>query len=955
MAVAGPRRASKRRPKVHGDGVKVLRSPGLLPAVSPSASRPTRDRSRGSLPFKHAREVLRGVLDATSDLVAAHDLRSRYIAFNEGYRAEFARIFGVELELGDSMMDALAHLPRDQTKALELVQRALRGETFTVVAEFGDERRARKIFEIRYAPLRDRSGRLIGAAHVVRDVTDKHRVEEALREANATLERRVAERTAALAESEERLRTLIENFPGAIYMKDREGRMLLMNRECAAIMRVDRNAALGKRDDELWADKAAGRRLMENDRRVIEGGAATVFEEIAPRDDGPHTYLSVKAPLVDARGRICGLFGISTDITDRKRVEEALRESETRFRAAIDHFPAAFAIYDADRCLQFVNATGLARARRREDELLGRRDEEVFRPEVVAPYLPARERAFETGETQRVEWKRRGRSGVRTFVATFVPLKDDRNRTRQVLGLVDEITDRKRAEDALKRSEAILAHAGEMAHLGAWWIDIGNGDQLDRNPLHWSDEVYRIFGYAPGEVAVTNELFFAHVPPEDHPRIREAVKAARANRQPYHLEHRVIRKDGTERVVLEHAEVVFDESGRSIRIVGAVLDITDRKRVEEALREADRRKNEFLGVLSHELRNPLAPVRNALWLLDHSDSAGVPAARAKEIINRQVAHLSRIVDDLLDVTRISRGKIHLQKARIDVIELVRRTIEDHRTLFSTREMALTARLPQLPVWIDADPTRVSQAVGNLLQNAAKFTDSGGHVQVTADRDAHGMALVAVRDDGVGIGPAILGRIFEPFTQADESLHRTRGGLGLGLSLVKGLVELHGGSVEARSDGPGRGAEFVLRLPLAPEQRVLAGKPRNAGAAMSSRRVLVIEDNPDAAETLREMLEVWGHEVAVAYDGRAGVEKARAFGPDVVLCDIGLPVMDGYQVARAIRGDPAIASTFLVAVTGYALPEDQRRAADAGFTRHLGKPVPIEVMEEVLAAAPRLGE
>jgi PAS domain S-box-containing protein len=520
--------------------------------------------------------------------------------------------------------------------------------------------------------------------------------------------------------------------------------------------------------------------------------------------------------------------------------------------------------------------------------------------------------------------------------------------------LADEITDRKRAEDALKRSEAILAHAGEMAHLGAWWIDIADCDHLERCPLHWSDEVYRIFGYAPGAVAVTNELFFAHVPADDHPRIHEAVKASMADRRPYHLEHRVVRPDGTERVVLEHAEVVFDDSGRCVRIVGAILDITERKYVEEALREADRRKNEFLGVLSHELRNPLAPVRNALWLLDHGDSSGARAARAKEIINRQVAHLSRIVDDLLDVTRITRGKIHLQKARIDLLELVRRTIDDHRTLFSARDVALTSRLAQLPIWIDADSTRVSQAVGNLLQNAAKFTDPGGHVEVTADRNAQGMALVAVRDDGVGIEPANLGRMFEPFTQADESLHRTRGGLGLGLSLVKGLVELNGGSVEARSEGPGRGAEFVLRLPLAPEQPVVSGEPRSAGAAMSSRRVLVIEDNLDAAETLREMLEMWGHEVAVAHDGRVGVEKARAFAPDVVLCDIGLPVMDGYEVARAIRADPEIASTFLVAVTGYALPEDQRRAAEAGFIRHLGKPVAIEVMEEVLATAPRLG-
>ncbi len=796
-------------------------------AVSFSAKRSSRRRSRGRPATPHALEIFRGILDATTDLVAAHDLECRYLAFNQGYRAEFARIFGVELELGDSLLEALSHLPRDRARALRIVQRALRGEAFTVVQEFGDARRARRLFEIRYAPLRDRRGKLFGAAHIARDVTERQRARDALQEANATLERRVAERTAALA------------------------------------------------------------------------------------------------------------------------------ESEGRFRAAIDHFPGTFAIYDTDRRLRFVNATGLARIHLRAEELLGRREEEVLRPELIAPYLPARERAFETGETQRVEWTRRGRSGERTFVGTFVPLLDDGGRTRQVLGIAEEISARKRAEDALRRSEAILAQAGEMAHLGAWWIDIEGDGPVDTSPLHWSDEVYRIFGYAPGEVAVTSELFFARVPEEDHGRIRDAIGAAMANRRPYHLEHRVIRPDGTERVVLEHAVFVFDEAARPVRIVGAVLDITERKRVEEALREADRRKNEFLGVLSHELRNPLAPVRNALWLLDHTDADSTKASRAKEVMNRQFAHLSRIVDDLLDVTRITRGKIHLQKARLDVVELVLRTAEDHRTIFAAREVTLGAQLPRYAIWIDADPTRVAQAVGNLLHNAVKFTDAGGHVEVSVARDAPSSVRVAVRDDGGGIAPELLGRVFEPFTQADDSLHRTRGGLGLGLSLVKGLVELHGGSVEARSDGPGRGAELVLRLPLAPEQRVFHGAPRGAVGAMPSRRVLVVEDNADAAELLREMLEMWGHEVAMAADGRAGLERARAFRPDVVLCDIGLPVMDGYEVARAIRADPSIASTFLVAVTGYALPEDERRAAEAGFVRHLGKPVPIEVLEEVLATAPRL--
>jgi PAS domain S-box-containing protein len=385
----------------------------------------------------------------------------------------------------------------------------------------------------------------------------------------------------------------------------------------------------------------------------------------------------------------------------------------------------------------------------------------------------------------------------------------------------------------------------------------------------------------------------------------------------------------------------------------AVFDnITERKRAEQTVRESDRRKSEFLAMLSHELRNPLAPVHNALWILENAER-GDQAAAARATLNRQVMHLTRIVDDLLDVTRVARGKIELQKARIDLGDVVRRAVDDYRTLFSSRDVSLEFRVEGGPFAVDADPVRLGQVIGNLLHNAAKFTSPGGHADVQVAVDGPGTAVLTVRDDGAGIAPELLELVFDAFTQGETTLARSRGGLGLGLALVKGLVELHGGSVEARSDGPGRGAEFLVRIPLAPERPALNEPARAAAAAMPQLRVLVIEDNVDAAETLEEMLRLWGHEVAVAHDGRAGVEKARAFEPDVVLCDIGLPVMDGYQVARAIRTDPALAPTLLVALTGYALAEDKRRAAAAGFDRHLGKPVPVDVIEDVLANARRL--
>jgi two-component system, chemotaxis family, CheB/CheR fusion protein len=384
-----------------------------------------------------------------------------------------------------------------------------------------------------------------------------------------------------------------------------------------------------------------------------------------------------------------------------------------------------------------------------------------------------------------------------------------------------------------------------------------------------------------------------------------------------------------------------------------VLELQNR---ETLLRESDQRKSAFLAVLSHELRNPLAPIRHSLHVLDHAEAGSEQAGRARAILRRQTDHLTRLVDDLLDVTRISRGNINVRKSRLDLLEIVRGTVEDHSTLFSTRGVALDLQLGELPLWIDADATRIAQAIGNLLSNAANFSNASGRVVITVERGAGGMALVRVKDDGVGIEAGLLPRIFEPFVQADTSLDRSRGGLGLGLSLVKGLVELHGGSVEARSDGPGRGAEFILQLWLAPEQGVLrdAGRPP-AQDGTPPRRVLVIEDNVDAADSLREVLEMWQHETEVAHDGCTGIEKARAFRPDIILCDIGLPEMDGYAVARVIRSDPTLASVFLVAVTGYASPEDQRKAADAGFNRHLAKPVSVEAIQEVIATAPKVGQ
>ena len=371
---------------------------------------------------------------------------------------------------------------------------------------------------------------------------------------------------------------------------------------------------------------------------------------------------------------------------------------------------------------------------------------------------------------------------------------------------------------------------------------------------------------------------------------------------------------------------------------------------EAELREVDQRKNEFLAVLSHELRNPLTPIRNGLFILDHVEPGTERARRALEVLGRQVGHLSHLVDDLLDATRITRNKITLQEEALELNELVRAVVEDHRSLFEKNRVRLEVSLADRPLRLMADRTRLAQVVGNLLENAAKFTDPEGEVRVFVSAEpATRRAVIRVADTGIGITEDLLSRLFVPFTQADRSLDRTKGGLGLGLALVKRLVELHGGEVTAHSDGAGRGAQLTVRLPLA-EELSPAPEAAKGPAPRRSRRVLIVDDNLDGADSLREALELSGHQVAVARDGPEGLVRARERLPEIVLCDIGLPGMDGYEVARAFRSDPGLASIALIALSGYALPEDLERAREAGFERHIAKPPRMAELDAAIAAA-----
>jgi PAS domain S-box-containing protein len=433
--------------------------------------------------------------------------------------------------------------------------------------------------------------------------------------------------------------------------------------------------------------------------------------------------------------------------------------------------------------------------------------------------------------------------------------------------------------------------------------------------------------------------------PEDRPRAFDAWRAAVEGRAPYDLEYRVRRRDGAYDWFKVIGRTILDPAGQVVRWFGVALNIEMLKRAEGALRDADRRKDEFLGMLSHELRNPLAPIRNSIYILRHAQPGSEQARRAQSVIERQTEHLTRLVDDLLDVTRIARGKIELRRSRVDLRDVVLHAADDYRLAMQDRGVTFRTSVPDAQIWADADSTRVAQIVGNLIHNAAKFTRRGDEVTLSLET-AGGEAVIRVRDTGAGIAPALLPRLFTPFVQGERTLARTEGGLGLGLALVKGITELHGGTVRAESAGEGMGAEFVVRLPLveaAAPQEAASGRvqPRNG-----ARRVLVVDDNTDAAESLADILGMRGHYVEVAYDGPSAVEKARANPPDVVLCDIGLPGMTGYEVAKALREAGTVAQ--LLAMSGYAQPEDVNRAVAAGFDGHIAKPCDPEHIERLLA-------
>jgi two-component system, chemotaxis family, CheB/CheR fusion protein len=524
-------------------------------------------------------------------------------------------------------------------------------------------------------------------------------------------------------------------------------------------------------------------------------------------------------------------------------------------------------------------------------------------------------------------------AGRRTLMLAANPFSLPGNSRRMILLMFRDITMRKEAEASNARISAIVQSSDDAIV----------SEDLNGIITSWNRGAQSIFGYSPDEaIGKSFTILILEEGADEEPKILERIR--RGDRiDPYETVRR--RKNGSLVDVSLSVSPIIDERGAIIGISKIARDITQRKRAEEALRAADHAKDEFLAMLGHELRNPLGALASAVRILDLAERSPDHLARARAVIGRQLDHLSHLVDDLLDASRLTSAKIRLSRRPLELSQAVKETIETMRTrgVMNGHQLTFTGR----HVWIDADETRIEQIVTNLVGNALKFTPPGGTIAVSVRNEGQ-RALLTVKDTGVGIPADVLPTIFDLFVQSERSLDRSQGGLGIGLTLVRRLVELHGGTVQAASDGAGLGSTFSVHLPLIPAPNVHAGKQIPViAAACKPRRVLIVEDNDDSREMLNILLAQDGHEVHVAHDGPSGLRAALTFRPEIGLLDLGLPGFDGYALARSIRAHDEGKQIYLVALTGYGQSEDRLRSEEAGFDDHLMKPLDINQLALLL--------
>jgi PAS domain S-box-containing protein len=758
---------------------------------------------------------------------------------------------------------------------------------------------------------------------------------------------------------DERYRHLVERAFVGVVQCELDGRFTFANERFRELVGYGADELRRMRMHEMTHPDDVGRsaELVEHLART---GEPFSVETRYLRKDGGVVWAKVSAgPGSVADDKPTSIVAVAVDISERKRSEERERELKERALAATAKFESVFqqsstfaGITDLDGVVLEANRFSLEACGYGLAQVVG---EPFWRTPWWrgSRYVQAKIReatataaAGEAYVATLPYWRSDGTERLVAFA--MHPICDDTGRVVFLHPTGIDVTEREATEARLRASEERLRVATEAAQIGLHDYDLVTGN------LAWDSRTRELWGVEPGE-PVSYALWRDGLHPDDRQAAEAAVRGALdpAGEGRYHAHYRVVhRQSGVTRWIEVTGRTTFAH-GQAVRLVGTVQDITDRKRADQALREADRRKDEFLATLAHELRNPLAGIRMALDVLVKGRGRQTQVEQMQAVIDRQSAQLVRLIDELLDVSRITRGKIELQKQRIDFVEVVRQTLDGARGGCDAKGLQLRLEVPAQPVVLDADPLRVGQVLINLLNNAIKFTPRGGDIEVSALRDKHEV-VVRVRDTGLGIPSEQLPHIFEMFAQV-EGARGSRDGLGIGLALARSIVDMHGGSIEARSEGLGAGSEFEVRLPaLTAQARVTRDEPvgpRPAGLAEASKRILAVDDNADALMSVAVILRMTGHVVETAAHGNEALEKARVQHPEVVVLDIGLPDIDGYEVARRLRAEHWAQEALFIALTGWGQAKDKRRAREAGFDIHMTKPVDADELLRVV----RVGE
>ncbi|HYT62607.1 MAG TPA: chemotaxis protein CheB [Gemmatimonadales bacterium] len=681
----------------------------------------------------------------------------------------------------------------------------------------------------------------------------------------------------------------------------------------------------------------------------LDGILVSVLEDAQPfqrdvQDRAGHWYSLRVRPYRTAEKRIDGAVIALVDIDSIKTTAESLRLGVERLRIMYDRAPVGIFETDLEGRFERVNDKFCELTGRTRDALLALRAEDITHPDDLA----AQQEDFERVRSGAAPSTRREQRYVReSGDAVWVELHrftvpDTQGRPAFAVGIAEDIAERKETETELRRREARFRTLMNSAP-ALIWVTGTEG-------IEYVNQAYLEFlGVESQEVLGNAWTYFMH--PEDRDGWAAAYAQAVSGLQPLEYQFRFRRGDGEYRWMMCVALPQFGPAGKFAGYAGTSFDITSLKSAEASLRTADERKDEFIAMLAHELRNPLAPITNVVQMMRAQQLDAKTLSWAHEVLDRQLRNIGRMVNDLLDVSRISHGKIQLHPERVELTELVARAVDALRATIEAGEKEIAIELPTAPVVMVADPVRLEQVIGNLVHNAVKFTPQGGHISVrTTVNDGGTEVAISIRDDGDGIASDALPRVFERFVQGNTSLDRAQGGLGIGLSLVRGLVELHGGTIEAKSDGPGHGSEFIVRLPLGGLPAPQTQPPPAVSGASGPQRILIVDDNVDAATALAAVLRHDDHTVTVAHSGPMGIETARTFQPQVALIDLGMPGMNGFEVAERLRA--AHKDLLLIAVSGYSGEESRQRARDAQFDEYVIKPFDPQALQELLSRRTR---